>query len=543
MPRFIDIDQTLSSSAATTARAALNASIDLEVVVPEQFGAIGDGTTDDGAALVAMFETYATANGGACIHIPAGKIYATSTAFEVQSNTHVFGGGTIKCTANTPGGRGAIVLMVDGVHDIIWDGPTIDGNGTTNANCIGIGALDDSDPFQSDIYINCTVKGARIDTALEDSNNILYSGGGKGFSVQGRTKNLYAKIRAEDCDIAATMEANYTSDRELYNNVLDVYSLNSHRTALLLLGTTPRGYGSSISASYQHSLYPGCTIKLHAQGGQDSAITNITTEVEGPNYDLAGVITSIGGTGVYVDAYIAASERCTLIRGKMFASCVRINAYLDHLQDVWNPASIAGSPSTFTNQYDNVVEANVHAATHSGVVVRTPDSGAVRRSKLDVSMWCENGVSDITSSGFGTSVTYRFVDMASNPVKEVTGISSSSASPTWALNAYGGRVPRIGTMTTNSNPTINTDLYDQFHITAQGSGIVSMTTNLSGTPVDGQRLRIRIKGTASRAITWGASFTGTLLSTTSGTNTHVQDLMYDSVAAKWVGTYADTTGY
>lgn len=74
----------------------------------------------------------------------------------------------------------------------------------------------------------------------------------------------------------------------------------------------------------------------------------------------------------------------------------------------------------------------------------------------------------------------------------------------------------------SATPTINTDNSDLHRITALAVAITSMTTNLSGTPTLGQMLRIWITGTATRAITWGASFaasTVTLPTTTSGTAT------------------------
>ena len=56
-------------------------------------------------------------------------------------------------------------------------------------------------------------------------------------------------------------------------------------------------------------------------------------------------------------------------------------------------------------------------------------------------------------------------------------------------------------------PAINTDLYDVVHITAQNAPITSFTTNLTGTPVDGDTLRISITDNGvARNLTWGASF-------------------------------------
>jgi hypothetical protein len=110
------------------------------------------------------------------------------------------------------------------------------------------------------------------------------------------------------------------------------------------------------------------------------------------------------------------------------------------------------------------------------------------------------------------------------------------------------QIPRVSSTTSSGTPTINTDTVDQFDITALAAAITSMTTNLTGSPFDGQKLLIRIKdnGTA-RAITWGSSFVSsgiaTLLATTVPGKTHLIGLVYDSAAAKWVCVAVDATGY
>ena len=88
---------------------------------------------------------------------------------------------------------------------------------------------------------------------------------------------------------------------------------------------------------------------------------------------------------------------------------------------------------------------------------------------------------------------------------------------------------RVGSTTSSATPTINTDNYDIYKLTAQAADITSMTTNLSGTPVDGDILEIQITGTAARAITWGSSFvstTVTLPTTTVTTTTLTVILQY-----------------
>jgi len=106
---------------------------------------------------------------------------------------------------------------------------------------------------------------------------------------------------------------------------------------------------------------------------------------------------------------------------------------------------------------------------------------------------------------------------------------------------------RTNTITSSATPAINSDTTDEFTITALAADITSMTSSLTGTPTNGQELMVRIKGTATRTITWGASFvssgTATLLATTSGTNTHYIKLRYDTAAAKFVCLAVDAVGY
>lgn len=97
--------------------------------------------------------------------------------------------------------------------------------------------------------------------------------------------------------------------------------------------------------------------------------------------------------------------------------------------------------------------------------------------------------------------------------------------------------PRVTTIASSATPTINTDNCNCVTITALAADITSMTTNLSGTPVNFQKLMIRIKdnGTA-RAITWGAKFeaVGVALPTTTVISKRLTvGFIYDTVTAKW----------
>jgi hypothetical protein len=97
--------------------------------------------------------------------------------------------------------------------------------------------------------------------------------------------------------------------------------------------------------------------------------------------------------------------------------------------------------------------------------------------------------------------------------------------------------PRFLPSTANSaTPTLNTDNYDIMIITGQSVAITSFTTNLTGTPVNGQRLIISITGTTTIGITWGASFessTVTLPTTTVSTNRLDVGFIWNVATSKW----------
>lgn len=111
---------------------------------------------------------------------------------------------------------------------------------------------------------------------------------------------------------------------------------------------------------------------------------------------------------------------------------------------------------------------------------------------------------------------------------------------------------RVTPRTTTSNtpgatPTVATDSYSQIDFTGLAAAITSMTTNLTGTPTNGQMLYLTFtdNGTA-RAITWGASYQdgpATLLATTIANKVHEVALKYSSAKSKWICMASHTTGY
>lgn len=163
----------------------------------------------------------------------------------------------------------------------------------------------------------------------------------------------------------------------------------------------------------------------------------------------------------------------------------------------------------------------------------------------------------VTSSGNATSLgSFSSANLAAALTDETgSGKAVFATSPdfTTALTLGGVAIPSISSTNTLTNkrvtrrlvtvnapgatPTTNTDNVDIQNFTGVGAAITSMTTNLSGTPADGDLVEFRFldDGTA-RGITWGASFAATTvaLPTTTVISTCLRALFeWRAASSKW----------
>jgi len=142
--------------------------------------------------------------------------------------------------------------------------------------------------------------------------------------------------------------------------------------------------------------------------------------------------------------------------------------------------------------------------------------------------------SDITSlSGLTTDLT-----IAQGGTGASTLAGASIPTYTSTITFTNKRItPRVTTEASSATPTINTDNTDMHSITALATAITNMTTNLSGTPTNGQKLLIRIldNGTG-RAIDWDTGFedNGVALPTTTTANKLLTvGFIYDTANSKF----------
>lgn len=112
-------------------------------------------------------------------------------------------------------------------------------------------------------------------------------------------------------------------------------------------------------------------------------------------------------------------------------------------------------------------------------------------------------VTDITKNA--TSDSFQFRSGAGTIIKTLKDSIGISASGTVTLTNKRW-IPRVGSATSSATPTINTDNVDIYKLTAQAANITSFTTNLTGSPNDGEILEVQITGTGSFTLAWGSSF-------------------------------------
>ena len=120
----------------TTVKAKLQ-----ETVSVKDFGAVGDGATDDTAAIQAALDAAATganSTSNFSVYIPAGTYI--HTGISIEGGTHVFGGGHTATVLKMKDGTNPTYNVYLAASNITLEYLTVDGNRDSNTSGIGIDA-------------------------------------------------------------------------------------------------------------------------------------------------------------------------------------------------------------------------------------------------------------------------------------------------------------------------------------------------------------------------------------------------------------------
>lgn len=248
----------------------------------------------------------------------------------------------------------------------------------------------------------------------------------------------------------------------------------------------------------------------------------------------------------------------------------------DAVEAIEAKVGVNSSAVTTTHDYklSLVTGANKAVPNDSPTITGTVTLGTIQAaSTTAVSLKNNTGGTAISFGGSGStnssthgltfvnldSADYRVFSGGTGTITETATGSSTNISinlvpkGTGRLQSGGATVPTISTADTLTNkritkrvlslsansatPSINSNLYDVVHITAQTAAITSFTSGLTGTPVDGDSLRISITGTTAVAVTWGTSFEssgGASLPTTTTSTTRLDvGFFWNTETSKW----------
>lgn len=298
-----------------------------------------------------------------------------------------------------------------------------------------------------------------------------------------------------------------------------------------------------------------------AAGAQSTGSGNVFI-----GYSTGGL--ELGSNLLYIDN---SSTSSPLIKGDFSANTVTINGTLTSTgviagsnlsgTNTGDQTNISGNAATVTTNANltgpiTSVGNTTSIASQTGTGTKfvmdtsptliTPALGVASATSLGVAGIITTGANggtagSITFSGSTSGTTVVQVGAVASGVLTLPAVTGTLTVNTATQTLTNKRLQkRVVATTQSATPTINTDNGDIFEIVGLAQAVTSMTTNLSGTPLEGEMIQIIFKddGTA-RAITWGASFVAQIaLPTTTVISTPLSVTFQYRTSAVWTATSA-----
>ena len=156
------------------------------------YGAVGDGATDDTASFQAAWNDAAT-QGGGVVYVPSGTYAITQLALNSQSNVQVRGAGRssiLKWLWDAGGGAGSMVTLEGTSANAVFELLAFDGSGLTNPSGAGDNHL---------LQIGTGVGAPTVTQVVLCHFGGMVVGAGDGVHVEGLAGNITSGWWVSDC--------------------------------------------------------------------------------------------------------------------------------------------------------------------------------------------------------------------------------------------------------------------------------------------------------------------------------------------------------
>jgi parallel beta-helix repeat protein len=304
------------------------------------FGAVGDGVTDDTAAVLAAL------NSGAPVLVPDGTYLMTAITVQNRNGLRVFGSGTLKAAASVTGN----FIVIQRSDDVVFEGITI------SHNAVGGGAV--ADNLTLEVCDNFTVRGVKF-LDIADSGLMVSECEG------GRVSDCYF----EDAVDVGIYISDSVNNPDFLQDVV-VYGCVFVDCAISAIAVKREGKNVSIVGNVMRGGANGITLEQASTETDFSGECVITGNVINDVSAVGVVLRGIGGStvsanriidalvGVQIDGSFDNTVTANVIKSAVALSTgVRIKDYI--------------TPSVVTyNSYDNVVSANKIVSTLYGIHLR-----------------------------------------------------------------------------------------------------------------------------------------------------------------------------
>lgn len=256
------------------------------------------------------------------------------------------------------------------------------------------------------------------------------------------------------------------------------------------------------------------------------------------------------------DMFFVADSAASGALTYVLLSAIFANATAITVKGTGTPASLTNSRITAYDTQNSYLQAAVqnlsNGSNASSDFIVTRDDGTDSAKYADFGIngsgntsgnWgaAGDGYAYVDGGDFnvGTQTTGKAFNVVVGGVSKVANLIASFAETlvTFSKPFTGRYRRRVVTVTQSATPAINTDSGDVFIITGLAQAVTSMTTGLTGTPVDGDEIVISFTDNGTgRAITWGASFEASTvaLPTTTVANARLDSTFrWNAATSKW----------